>query len=109
VKTDDEVGNLAEAFNRMAASIERRQFELQESKNTLAAVIDASPVGIVCSDLERRIVLWNPAAEKLYGYSAAEAIGTAVQIVPPEGQGESFVSPCAERRDYSQRRSIAAA
>jgi PAS domain S-box-containing protein/diguanylate cyclase (GGDEF)-like protein len=74
----------------MAASIERRQFELQESKNTLAAVIDASPVGIVCSDLERRIVLWNPAAEKLYGYSAAEAIGTAVQIVPSEGQGESF-------------------
>ncbi|MGO8922594.1 MAG: EAL domain-containing protein [Xanthobacteraceae bacterium] len=90
VKTDDEVGNLAEAFNCMAASIERRQFELQESKNTLAAVIDASPVGIVCSDLERRIVLWNPAAEKLYGYSAAEAIGTTVQIVPPEGQVESF-------------------
>ena len=90
VKTDDEAGNLAEAFNRMAASIERRQFELQESKNTLAAVIDASPVGIVCSDLDRRIVLWNPAAENLYGYSAAEAIGTAVQIVPPEGQGESF-------------------
>src|SRR5262249_59716415 len=42
VKTNDEFGNLAEAFNRMAASIERRQFELQESKNTLAAVIDAS-------------------------------------------------------------------
>ena len=57
VKTRDEVGNLAEAFNQMAAAIERRQFELQESKNTLAAVIDASPVGIVCSDLERRIAL----------------------------------------------------
>jgi PAS domain S-box-containing protein len=63
---------------------------LQESKNTLAAVIDASPVGIVCSDLERRIALWNPAAEKLYGYTAAEAIGTAVQIVPPDGQADSF-------------------
>jgi diguanylate cyclase (GGDEF)-like protein/PAS domain S-box-containing protein len=90
VKTGDEVGRLAEAFNRMAASIERRQFELQESKNTLAAVIDASPVGIVFSDLDRRIVLWNPAAEKLYGYTAAEAIGTSVQIVPAEGQAESF-------------------
>src|SRR5262249_35249135 len=90
VKTNDEFGNLAEAFNRMAASIERRQFELQESKNTLAAVIDASPVGIVCSDLERRIVLWNPAAEKPYGYSAVEAIGASVQIVPSEGHAESF-------------------
>ena len=82
VKTGDEVGRLAEAFNRMAASIERRQFELQESKNTLAAVIDASPVAIACSSLDRRIVLWNRAAEKLYGYTATEAIGTAVQIVP---------------------------
>jgi diguanylate cyclase (GGDEF)-like protein/PAS domain S-box-containing protein len=90
VKTRDEVGNLAEAFNQMAAAIERRQFELQESKNTLAAVIDASPVGIVCSDLERRIALWNPAAEKLYGYTATEALGTTVQIVPPDGQAESF-------------------
>ena len=90
VKTSDEVGRLADAFNRMATSIERRQFELQESKNTLAAVIDASPVGIVCSDLDRRIVLWNPAAEKLYGYSAAEAIGTTVQIVPSDGRETSL-------------------
>jgi PAS domain S-box-containing protein len=67
----------------MAESIERRQFELQESKNTLAAVIDASPVGIACSDLDRGIALWNRAAENLYGYTAAEAIGTSVQIVPP--------------------------
>ena len=90
VKSGDEVGNLADAFNCMAESIERRQFELQESKNTLAAVIDASPVGIVCSDLDRRIALWNRAAEKLYGYTAAEAIGTSVQIVPHEGEVESL-------------------
>ena len=90
VKTGDEVGKLADAFNRMAESIERRQFELQESKNTLAAVIDALPVAIVCSDLERRIALWNPGAEKLYGYSAAEATGSIVQMVPPEGQAASL-------------------
>jgi PAS domain S-box-containing protein len=46
-------------------------------------VIDASPVGIACSDLDRGIALWNRAAENLYGYTAAEAIGTSVQIVPP--------------------------
>jgi diguanylate cyclase (GGDEF)-like protein/PAS domain S-box-containing protein len=89
VEEGDEVGNLAETFNQMAASLERRQFELQESKNTLSAVIDASPVAIACSDLDRRIILWNCAAEKLYGYTAAEAIGTSVQIVPPDGRTES--------------------
>jgi diguanylate cyclase (GGDEF)-like protein/PAS domain S-box-containing protein len=89
VEARDEVGNLAGTFNQMAASLERRQFELQESKNTLSAVIDASPVAIACSDLDRRIILWNYAAEKLYGYTAAEAVGTCVQIVPPDGGEES--------------------
>jgi PAS domain-containing protein len=92
--------------NRMAESIGKRQFELQESKNTLAAVIDASPVGIVCSDLERRIALWNPAAEKLYGYTAAEAIGTSV---PNRAAGRTSsvlrnVSARAQRRDDGEDR-----
>src|ERR1700704_1644777 len=30
-----------------------------------------------------RIVLWNPAAEKLFGYSAAEAIGQSIEILMP--------------------------
>jgi diguanylate cyclase (GGDEF)-like protein/PAS domain S-box-containing protein len=90
VKTRDEVGNLAQTFNQMAASLERRQFEVQESKNTLSAVIDASPVAIACSDLDRRIILWNFAAEKLYGYTADEAVGTSIQIVPPDGRAESL-------------------
>src|SRR3981081_132645 len=30
-----------------------------------------------------RIVLWNPAAEKLFGYSAAEAIGQSLEILMP--------------------------
>jgi PAS domain S-box-containing protein len=31
-----------------------------------------------------RIVLWNPAAEKLFGYTAAEAIGQSIEILMPE-------------------------
>jgi diguanylate cyclase (GGDEF)-like protein/PAS domain S-box-containing protein len=90
VCTEDEVGNLADAFNRMAVSLERRQDEVLQSKDTLSAIIDASPVAIVCSDLDRRIMLWSRAAELLYGYSAEEAIGTLVKIVPPEGSAESL-------------------
>jgi diguanylate cyclase (GGDEF)-like protein/PAS domain S-box-containing protein len=89
VHTRDEVGNLADTFNRMATALERRQYEVQQSNDTLSAVIDASPVAIVCSDLDRRIVLWSRAAEQLYGYTAAQTIGTPVKIVPPEGQAES--------------------
>ena len=89
VRTRDEVGNLADTFNRMATSLERRQYEVQQSNDTLSAVIDASPVAIVCSDLDRRIMLWSRAAEQLYGYSAEQTIGTPIKIVPPEGRADS--------------------
>jgi diguanylate cyclase (GGDEF)-like protein/PAS domain S-box-containing protein len=91
VRTRDEVGNLADAFNHMAASLERRQDELQQAKDTLAAVIDASPVAISCSDLDRRMVLWNRAAERLYGFTAEEAVGAPVKVVPPGSGRESHI------------------
>jgi diguanylate cyclase (GGDEF)-like protein/PAS domain S-box-containing protein len=90
VRTQDEVGNLADTFNRMAMSLERRHYEVQQSNDTLSAVIDASPVAIVCSDLDRRIMLWSRSAELLYGYTAEQTIGTPIKIVPPEGRAESL-------------------
>ncbi len=90
VRTRDEVGNLADTFNRMAMSLERRQHEVQQSNDTLSAVIDASPVAIVCSDLNRRIMLWSRSAERLYGYTAEQTLGTPIKIVPPEGRAESL-------------------
>jgi diguanylate cyclase (GGDEF)-like protein/PAS domain S-box-containing protein len=90
LSTGDEVGKLADAFNRMANSLERRQYEVQQSNDTLSAVIDASPVAIVCSDLNRRIMLWSRAAQQLYGYTARQAIGTPIKIVPPEESAASL-------------------
>jgi diguanylate cyclase (GGDEF)-like protein/PAS domain S-box-containing protein len=90
VSTGDEVGKLADAFNRMAASLERRQDEVLQASDTLAAVIDASPVAITCCDVERRVVLWNRSAEQIYGYSAEEAIGHPAKVIPPEGADEAL-------------------
>ena len=66
----------------MAAALQQREEDagtppndLKQAKDTLSAVIDASPVAIVCSDPERRIFLWKPAAERMFGYTAEEAIG----------------------------------
>jgi diguanylate cyclase (GGDEF)-like protein/PAS domain S-box-containing protein len=92
IATRDEVGAVATAFNQMASSLEHRQEEawrsadeLRQAKDTLSAVIDASQVAIVCSDPERRIVLWNHAAVRMFGHTASEAIGHLTKIVPPDG------------------------
>jgi diguanylate cyclase (GGDEF)-like protein/PAS domain S-box-containing protein len=96
IATRDEVGAVATAFNQMASSLEHRQEEawratdeLRQAKDTLAAVIDASQVAIVCSNPERRIVLWNHAAVRMFGHSAREAIGHLTKIVPPGGVEQS--------------------
>ena len=91
VSTGDEVGKLADAFNRMAIALERRQDEVQQASDTLSAVIDASPVAISCSDLDRRIILWNRSAEQVYGYKAEEVIGQPVKVVPRDGAAESLI------------------
>ena len=97
IEGPSEFGRLGEAFNRMASSLERRRNariehidDLQRAKNTLDAVIDASPVAIVCSDLDRRIFVWNRAAEDMYGYTEAEVLGQTVKVVPPEFNEESL-------------------
>ena len=96
VHTRDEVGALAENFNRMAEALERRQEEaraaadeVRKAKDTLTAVIDASPVAIVCSSRERRVVIWNRGAERMFGYTPEEALGRSFILVPPEGKAES--------------------
>lgn len=56
---------------------------------TLQAVFDASTDAILVKDLEGTILAWNPGAERLYGYSAAEAVGRSVaMLLPPEHADE---------------------
>lgn len=48
----------------------------------LASVSDA----IVASDREGAIVFWNPGAERIFGFSAAEALGQSLDLIIPEPQ-----------------------
>ena len=49
--------------------------ELQEQKRYFQQLLELSPSAIVVTDLDAKVVSWNPAAETLFGYSAEEAVG----------------------------------
>ncbi len=55
----------------------------------LAAVVESSNDAIISLDLKYEIASWNPSAERLYGWAAAEAIGQPISLlVPPDKADE---------------------
>ncbi len=57
---------------------------LQESEGMRLAVLESSADGIITSDEHGLIESFNPAAERLLGYAAAEVIGRNVTMLMPE-------------------------
>ena len=54
----------------------------------LAAIVESSDDGIIGMDLDGTITAWNQAAERMYGYTAAEALGQSIRVIVPEDRGE---------------------
>ncbi len=57
---------------------------VQESDNQLRAMVESAMDAIITIDSERRIVVFNPAAQSMFGYSADEVCGSPLERLLPE-------------------------
>jgi PAS domain S-box-containing protein len=85
------VAQLQQKARALENEVERRrgvEETLGERNRTLRALVEASPVPIVVLDVEGTVLFWNPAAERVFGWSEDEVRGRPIPIVPPEKTAE---------------------
>ena len=83
----DETGARCGAVLVFRDVTERKRAE--EAQALLAAIVESSEDAIVSKTLDGVIRSWNAGAERLFGYTAEEAVGQPITlIIPPERQDE---------------------
>jgi PAS domain S-box-containing protein len=74
---------------RLLEREQRARAALREAHGTLEAIIQASPMAIMLLDPDGTVRLWNPAAERMLGWTSEEVMGRVLPAIPPEAF-ESF-------------------
>lgn len=111
-----ELGQLAQLFNEMAESLDRRVAErnqteqalrraqeelearveqrtrnLEASEQRTRLIIETAYDAFIAMDVDGKIVEWNPQAEKIFGWPRGEALGrTAMEMIVPNRLREQY-------------------
>jgi PAS domain S-box-containing protein len=73
-----------------AVLVDRANALQRHAERGLAAIVNASHDAIISVSLEGTIQSWNSGAERLYGYTATEAIGQSVRLIVPADRQDEF-------------------
>jgi PAS domain S-box-containing protein len=71
--------------NQQAHEIARRS-----SEQIYHSLVSCSPVALMGIDLDGKVMVWNPSAEKIFGWKEDEVIGEFLPILPEEHMDEFF-------------------
>jgi PAS domain S-box-containing protein len=87
----DRLGRLGPAVKQTMARwrLKEEKMKAEQTAARLAAIVETSGEAIIAKTLDGIITSWNPAAEKLYGYSAREILGTHISVLFPRGRRQS--------------------
>lgn len=67
IKSQDEIGNLANTFNHMADRLQHTLRDSMEKHNKLEAILKSMDSGVIAVDKNYRVIMINPYAMKIFG------------------------------------------
>lgn len=65
---------------------------VRRQSETLETMFRASPLPVILLDADQTVAYWNEAAERLFGFTAAEMLGTRHEVTLPEGPDPATVA-----------------
>jgi PAS domain S-box-containing protein len=83
VHARDEIGYLAEAFEKMRISRQRAEAALRESEMRFRSVAQSANDAIIAADSGGNIIFWNQGAQAIFGYAEAEVLGKPLSLLIP--------------------------
>jgi signal transduction histidine kinase/DNA-binding response OmpR family regulator/HAMP domain-containing protein len=82
IGTRDEIGTLAQAFNRLVTELARQKKVNQAQQDFCINLLQSAAVPIFVIDTAHRVTIWNRSCEDLTGIKASEIVGTDQQWKP---------------------------
>ena len=76
--------------SQLGAALENATLQVAKGKAYIENLVQNAGDAVVSTDVNDRVLTWNRAAEIIFGYSKAEAVGNNLNIVMPPGRSHEL-------------------
>jgi len=94
VRTRNEIGQLAQAFNEMSSNLNKLVGDISTEKTKLQTVLANMADGVIMADVEGKIVLANQATERLFGFREKNVTNRPLIEVVHDHEADEILKLC---------------